>query len=446
MPANISGLVSGFKSGELIDAILKQKSIPIQLLQQKKSGYETKISKLADLTSKLNELKTVMESLETQNDVLALTATSDDTTVVEASATAEAVQSTYDLDVTQLAVAEKDQSSEFGDPTDAVAEGSLSISVDGGAATVITIDAGDTLEDVRDAINDANLGVDATIIFDGVDGYTLQVSRQDTGFSTAAASDALVIVESYVGGGQQLGFTEAVQAQNALFTVDGISAQSTSNTVTDVIEGVTLELEDVGIATVTVGKDKETTKENIQAFVDAYNSVYSFVQDEYETTETSDKKKDLSGDTILFKIKSTLQYIAGNDVLGLTGDYTSLSAIGIRTQEDGTLAIDEDDLDAALDDDIDAVGEIFTTDTFGISDALVTQIEFFTDSTDGLLALRDESYDAQIDRIEDRITTLEDRLTALNDRLVRQFTAMETAIAGFQQQGGSLTSLLFGGQ
>ncbi len=442
MTATISGLVSGFDSASLIDAIIASKTVPIQALQTKKSGYETKISKLGSLNSALAAFETVLEGLAEDDDILSVSAESSDESVLTTSGDSDAQQGIYDITVTALALAEKNQSSEFSDSTDEVKAGTLGISVNGAADVNVTINSGDTLEDVKNAINSADAGVSAALIYNGVDGYTLQLTADDTGFETASASDAIVLTESYTGGtGQELTFTESQTAVNAALTVDGVAATSTSNTVTDVLEGVTLELLDTGTVEVTVGTDTEGTIENITAFVDAYNAVLTLVQDEYETSELSDKAKDLSGDSLLQKIKSDLQLLAGGEISGLSGDYTALSIIGITTGADGLLDIDSSKLEEALDDDMDAVAAMFTTDDTGLVDLFLDKIDNYTDPFDGLIALRDKSYDQQILRIDDRIETLEDRLTQLNDRLILQFTAMENAIAGFQQQGGALTGL-----
>ena len=438
---NIFGIASGFDSGAMIDAILQAKSIPISQLQSDKGGVETKISKLATVKSAMAELATALEGFQEMSDVLALTAESGDETIFTATSTGDSVPGTYTVDVQTLAVAEKNRSDAFAN-TDTVKEGTLTIAVDGGDPVDITIEDGDTIQDVAAKITSSGAGVDATVIFDGAD-YHLQVSAKDTGYTTAAASDAIVLTESYTGGaGKELALSELTTAVNAQIELDGLTISSTSNTVTGMLEGVTLELEALGSTTLTVAKDKEAIKENIQAFVDAYNNAHGTIADELKVSETSDRSQSLAGDTLLQSMKSALSTAIGTQVGGLAGAFESLAEIGITTDAAGKLVIDDADLDAAMDSDMNAVGDLFSADDIGLADTLLAAMEPYTQDGDGLLDLREDSFNDQIGRIDDRIETLELRLERLHDLLVKQFTAMEQVMNQLQAQGSALNGLL----
>ncbi|MGM0577153.1 MAG: flagellar filament capping protein FliD [Myxococcota bacterium] len=442
---NVFGLVSGFDAGAIIDATMQARRAPIQKLQQQKSGIETQISDLGELKSKLGELKSALDGMQSLDEVLSLSGSSSNEDLVGVNATADASPSTYDVSVSQLARAEKDRSVAFASALGEVSEGTLSLSVDGAAAVDVAIAAGDTLQDVADNINASGAGVSATVIHDGNGGYHLQLSSKETGYSTANASDAIQITESYTGtGGQQLGLTEVVTAQNAAFSVDGLAVESASNSVSDIIPGVNLDLYATGDVTIDVAQDKAGTKERIQGFVDAYNDVAGFLKDALHVDENTDRTRSLAGDSVARGAQRDLTSIVSGQLTGLAGPFGSLSQIGIKTDGTGKLAIDGAELDAALDQDMEAVGEMFVAADVGLADQISDTVDIYTRTGDGLLVQHDEALNGRIDHIDDRIGRMEGRLEQLQDRMVRQFTAMENAMAEFQAQGQSLTGLLGG--
>ncbi len=245
---NMLGLASGVDSGAIIDALVAARRVPITGLQNSRSQVETKISKLGTVTSKLATLKTSLAAIGSRNDILALTANSSNADALSAKADATAASASYAIDVTALARGEKNRSAVFASRDAEVKAGTLAISVNGGDAVDVTVEEGETLTQVADKITKTGAGVDATVIHDGSGGYYLQVTQRGTGYSTATASDAVVLTETSSGEtGQALGLTEISSAQNAAFTVDGLAVTSKTNKVTDAIRGVSLELFETGV-------------------------------------------------------------------------------------------------------------------------------------------------------------------------------------------------------
>jgi flagellar hook-associated protein 2 len=446
MSSQVFGLVSGMDSGKLIEATLNARRAPIRAAQRRKAGVNAQISQLSSLISKMDTLKTTLESLEENKDVLALSATSSDEDVLTVLADGDSSPGTYNINVTSLASSEKDRSDMFADKFDAVKAGTLSIAVDGADAIDIVIDEGDDMTSVVDKINASDADVHASIIFDGTN-YTMQVSNSSTGFTTASANDALVITETYTGAtGSELNLTQVTQATNAEFTVDGLAVSVQDNSVADVLEGVTLELDTVGAASVIIDKDKTGTKENLQDFVDAYNAVMSVIKDQMVVEEGEQRGRKLAGEPFLTRLKSDLQDIVTKEVEGLTGSFESLAMIGITTDTKSKLVIDSDDLDEALDQDINGVGDVFTFDTAGITEALMEVVDRYVDGSESVLKERKEAFGDRIDDFNDRIADLEERLTKMRATMTKRFTQLEQTMSTLNQQSASLLSLVTGGQ
>jgi flagellar hook-associated protein 2 len=440
---NILGLASGVDSGAIIDALVAARRVPIQSLQNSRTQVQTKISKLGNVTSKLATLKTSLEAIGSRNDILALTANSSNADVLGAKADSTAASASYAINVTALARGEKNRSGVFASRDAEVTSGTLSIAVNGGDAVDVTIDEGETLTQVADKISKAGAGVDATVIHDGSGGYYLQVTQRGTGYTTTNASDAVAITETSTGGtGQALGLTEISTAQNAAFTIDGLDVTSQTNKVSGAIRGVELDLVETGTSTLDVSNDRAGTKENIKAFVDAYNDVIGLLRDELSVDEETNRQTSLATVPSVRGLRSDFVSLISGAVSGASGAFKALSQIGIRTDGTGKLAINDTALDAALDADADAVADLFVLEDTGLAAALTSKIDAYTDGSTGLFTLQKKSFNDQIGRIDTQITTLEDRLEQMNTRLVQQFTALETATASIQTQGNALAGLL----
>lgn len=281
-----------------------------------------------------------------------------------------AAEGSYTLEVTQLASAHKLGGDTYGDATSELGlSGSMSlVAGDNFTAGDVNITEDMTLEDIAGAINDQSgtTGVSASVLKVSNDEYMLVLSAKDTGqeikFDTDGADTTLA---------QSLGLLDAagdytkelVPADQAIFSVDGVEVTRSSNTVDDVIDGVTLYLyaEEEGTEiTLEVENDASGAYTAIEAFVDAYNELRSFIIDNqaYEAGEGADEDAVLFGDSVLSSVASTVY-----DALSFSTDSetsASLSAIGISYDESNYLVIDEEELENALVSDYDDVVSLFS--------------------------------------------------------------------------------------
>jgi len=434
-------------SGKLIDATLNARRGPIRSAQKRQAGVKAQISATSALIGKLSTLKTTLEDLAENKDVLALSATSGDEDVLTVSATGDSSPGNYLLQVSQLANSEKNRSmTTFADKYDEVTAGTISIAVDGEEAVDITVEEGDDLKSVVDKINASDADVHASLIFDGTN-YSMQVVNTATGYTTDSADDALVITESYTGGaGQQLNLAQITQATNAEFTIDGLAIVAQDNSVADALEGVTIDLKEPGSTYITIDKDKEGTKENLQTFVDSYNEVMSLIKKEMVVEEGQDRSKKLAGEPFLGRLKADLQDIVAKEIEGLTGTFESLAMIGISTDTKSKLTIDSDDLNDALDKDINSVGEVFTFEDSGVTAALLEVVDRYVDGSESILEERKDAFQERVDDYDERIEDLEDRIALLKIQMTKRFTSLEQTMSALNQQSSALVSLVTGGQ
>ena len=442
----VFGLVSGMDSGKLIDATVNARKGPIRAAQKRQTAVKAQISEVSSLIGKLSTLKTTLEDLEENKDVLALSATSDDEDVLTVTATGASSPGNYALDVTSLASAEKNRSSStFADKYEEITAGTVSIAVDGEDAVDITIDDGDDLKTIVDKINAADVDVHASLIFDGSN-FSMQIVNMSTGYTTDSADDALVITETYTGTeGTQLNMAQITQATNAEFTLDGLAIVAQDNSVADALEGVTIDLKTTGEASIVIDKDKEGTKENLQTFVDAYNEVMTIIKDQMVVEEGEDRNKKLAGEPFLARLKADLQDVVVKEIEGLSGTFESLAMIGISTDTKSKLTIDSEELDEALDKDINGLGNVFTFEDSGITAALLEIADRYIDGDDSILEERKDAFQERVEDYTDRIEDLEERVASLRIQMTKRFTSLEQTMSALNQQSSALLGLVTGG-
>ena len=442
MAVTFGGISSGIDTKAIVQATLAAQRVPINQLAQKKSGYSSQISDLGKLASKLDELQKLAKEMSKTSSVLAFSFGVGDDKVLAAKADGPAAAGRYELEVTQLAQAEKNRSTSFASNYSEVRAGSLTIQTAGDEAVEVAIDEGMTLQDLVDRINASGAKVDASIVRDGTSSY-LQITASESGHAIGGSpDDAVVLTENYTGaGGKELGLTQVVQAKNATFTVDGLPAEARSNNPTDIIPGLEIELKKLGTSSLDVRPDKDGTKEKMTAFVDLMNSVMDLVK---SGTRTSDGARKAEPDPTLERLGTELRSLLAESVPGLPTDRATLMRIGLGFNANGKLDRDKARFDDALDKDIRSIGRLFTTENGGLSARLENVLGRYTKSVDGVITNRKKTLNARVDQLDQQMERMEVRLERTQKTLERQFASMEQALAGIQAQGQALTSMLYG--
>jgi flagellar hook-associated protein 2 len=250
----------------------------------------------------------------------------------------------------------------------------------GSGIKTVTIDStNNSLQGIRDAINAAGIGVTATIINDGsASPYRLALSSNSNGVSNSmkvsvsgdAAVGTLLAHDPANNTGQNL--SETVTAQNANFKVNGVAVSKTSNTVSDVVQGVILTLSKVTTSpvTLTVARDTASVSSSISGFVKAYNDLAKMLKDVSAYDAASKKGAILQGDSTVRSLQSQIRSMLGTSVVGTSGALTTLSSVGVSFQKDGTLALNQTKLDSAIANNFSDIAGLFAA-TGKATDSLV---------------------------------------------------------------------------
>ncbi len=383
------GVGSGLDIRGLVDQLVSAERAPVQnRLDRREARLQTELSSFGSLKSALNEFRGTVDALSDASDFRVMRASSGNTDAIGVSASDTARAQALDVQVNSLAQAQSVASGGFGSTTDAVGSGTLTfrfgtVTTDAdGAATGFTVNGerpvasveipagANTLEAVRDAVNDAGIGVRASIINDG-SAERLVFSAEDSG----AANGFVVEVADADGndtdaaGLSQLAFnTAASQATrsragaDAELVVDGLAVTRASNTVDDLVEGLTLTLKDTTATAVRldVSQDTGAVKDKIQGFVDGFNGLQDQIAQIAGFDADSGQGGVLQGDATVRTLNSTLRRQITDSLQVLEGRAVrSLADLGITTDSEGRLAIDSASLDDALANNFDEVGALF---------------------------------------------------------------------------------------
>jgi len=419
---SIDGLISGFNTTQIVDAIMAAERRPIALLQDRQEQANAELAAIRALNTQLLALQSAAQALTRPLAFQGKTVSVSDTDILSATAGSSAATGTYRLTVNSLARAHQLASQGFADTdTTTVGTGEIQVQVGDGDTTTIEITtANNTLAGVRDAINAADAGVTATIINDGSEAYPyrLVLTADDTGaentititstlsggtapvfdsnsISAVVADDGNTYSGTATSSGTYTGttnrsyliqivqgsFTSGTFGAGDTFYVDAyvptlqeasdaeivvgsgsgqIVVTSASNTVENVVPGVTLNLlkaDSDSPVEITVANDTSTIRTNIETFVNRYNDVVSFIRQQTR----------YDAETALF-----------GTVPGLDGTYDGLYSVGISVSATGTLSIDSDQLDEALSENLDAVARLFQAS----GESTQSGITFLTASSD----------------------------------------------------------------
>lgn len=459
--AGITGIGSGVNINEIVGALVNAEKAPkeAQLARLEKAST-TKFSALGSLKGALSEFQTAMKDLNSQALFEKRTATSSNGSAVSASAEKTALSGTYQLAVKQLAtssrVATASVSNTSAEPYAASVDGQLTVKLGAGdsAGVLVDIKAGDTLEQIRDTLNTAlkDKGISANIVNNPADGTSrLVLNAKDTGagkdivITAAAGLEDLAVDGAVKGAGDSAGYL-GDPAQSAVFTIDGLEQTSSTNSLKDVIPGVTFNLlgktETDKPLTLTVGQDKAGVTANIKKFVDAYNKLIKTTSELTSVTQVGEGKAPVVGGlvgdatvrTLLSGVRNELVNPAGQEGIRVLAD------LGITTQKDGTLKIDDTKLGTAITDNFDAVGSFFTGDS-GLMSRVDKRINGYI-QTGGVLEQRMKGLTGTLADIDKQKETLTRRVSQMQTRLFAQFNAMDALVGNLNATSNRLTQAL----
>lgn len=412
----VSGLSgSGFDGGAIVQQILQLRSIPIQRLQQEKALVQAKLTSLSDLSGRISDFLGLVENLDIDQLFKNRTVNVGDDGIIDATVTEEAPLLSFSVTVNELASGEirVSNSGVSSLETGLSSSGTLTLSYDTGSGTEtfnINYSAGDTLQDLVDAINSAQSRVKASIYYDGTS-YRLMLAESDVSASTVETDTAGATYAISVSGlpsdlGTDLDTLQS--AKNAQIVIgSGSAITSPSNTFNDVITGVTITAKAKGTSSLEIREDYSKVTDFFKKFEKNFNSL----------VESADSL--ITGESPLFAGEGSIRNVR----TGAVDRLDPLIEAGLIDYDGdtGKIKVNTDRLNELLEKDPESVKGLIANIRDSYKSFLEGQRDVFKSFED--------TFNTQIERIDERIQSLAQRLQQ-EERLLRlEFSRLEAFIS-----------------
>ncbi len=458
MAISSTGVGSGLDVQSIVSQLVAIEKQPLTQLQTKATTFQTQLSAYGKIKSQASALGDAAALLAGTSGWNAQKATSSNATAVSVTAGSAAVATSLGVEVSQLARAQSSASAGVAAGVAVGATGSLLIELgswsedavplfSAGTSVSVAIEATDTVSAMASKINAAGAGVTATVLRDGAN-ERLVLRSSSTG---AAAGFRLNTPAD--SGLASLGFTNpsdgvAFAGQSALdakVKINGVDVVSATNKMTDVIPGVTLQLNQVTTASVEIAveNDLEVVQKNIQGFVDAYNTLNQTLADATKYTAASKTAGPLQGDSTTTGLQNALRAMLGSSSVG--SSFSRLSDVGIERQTDGSLKINTTKMTSAQQ-DLPNLKNLFATDNsdtttngFGLK---VRDFARGLVAFDGLVSNKSTALQDAINRNSKDQERVTERATRVEAQLYKQYSALDAQMAQMSALSSYVTAQL----
>jgi flagellar hook-associated protein 2 len=488
---SFGGLASGINSGQIIDQLVKLESLPIDKLQAEKKGEQEKLKAIGDFKTLVKDLQKQAKTLSTLSDFLTFTVTPSQEGVASFAATGSAAAGAHTLSVTKLAAIDRWAFNGVATSTADLATGAgqtVSFTVGGTAYSIDVAQDGSSLEDIAAAINqEAGADVTASVVNAGTEtapSWKLVLTSDESG-----SDHRITGIASTIGGltidatgpdasGTALSANNLVVGSNATAVIDGLTVERTSNDFNNVLPGVSITVQSADPATTihfSVEADDTAIKKKLQGFVDAYNKVITFANDQSKYSKEEGPGGKLFGDSLLSSVRKSLTTALFDvPIATVQGDlegYSTLGLVGIKTIDDGTLQIDSATLDDKLSENLESLANLFVdSDGFSNGGAAVNTPEYYVDVTPdsglaatldreidrlfktftnssgnvfkGIFDSRNEAINRKIKDIDKSIESKQYYIEQFQQNLIAKFAKLEDVLGGLNAQGAALQSAL----
>ena len=433
MAISSAGIGSGLDVAKIVEQMVAAEKVPLKKLEYKAEGIQTQIStygEIKSLTSKLGDIVSKLTRDSAWNGV----SISSSNPTLSGTMTGIAATGTYNIKVTHLAQAQTTALGGTGGAGGSAltkdqtmgADGTIKLKM-GAVEKDISVSDSDTLTKIATKINEAEMGIQASVVTD-VDGKErLMLRSKETGTDKAFTVDIDPALT-------KLGQAKAQAAQNAKVKLNGMDVESSTNTFANTIPGMSFTVSEVTstAATLNVKADTEAMKKNIQEFVDTYNELNDLLTQSTKYVEESKTAGVLQGDSATVSLQNSLRMLT-QGISGSTGGLTRLAEIGIQMQEGGKLSTDTTKLDKALT-NLEGLKGLFANkaDALGQGGGIAVNFKNFTDkllSFDGTLNTKTDSLERTLKSNSAEQTKVNTRADTLEKRLYAQYSALDTKMA-----------------
>lgn len=469
---SITGLGSGLDIDALVEATVNAEKAPKQgQIDRLTAKTETSLSAIGTLKAAMEAFEASLAALSSKSTSFeGLAAASSSETAATVTAGSGAVAGTYNLEVEKLATASKVASKSLSTTTFATG-GKLSIDVGDNATYSISVADGSSLTQIRDAINTQlsdSAGISANIITDST-GSRLVLSSETTGTGTdlyvtgsGGLSDLNINVAAQTDedgnpvkdANGNVTFTHSLQSQagtaagyitesgNASYKLDGLTLSSSTNTLTSV-SGLTIKLTGEGKSTLSVAANTDGITSSIETFVTAYNTLMTVTNALTRVTPSADGSTTeagaLVGDATMRSMLGSIRN-ALVEPSTTSGNLSILAQLGVSTNKDGTLKIDEDALAAGLDANYDSVKSFFTGD-----DGLISRLGNVTSAyttSGGILEVKEDALKGTLENLDDQQDKLDRRIETLQASMYSKYNTMDALVAQLNATSSSILATL----
>lgn len=462
------GLGSGLDIAGIVSKLMSIEQIPLTNLQKQEASYQTTLTAWGTLQSTLAKLQTDAGALAKPASFSTATASSSDSSVVSVTSLSSATVGSYNLAVEQLAKANQISTSNRFQASDTFDAGALHLTLNG-ATTDISIAADSTLAQIASAINSANAGVTASLVDQGMgSGESLVLLANNTGSNStisltstttgSSSTNALTAITDHLQTNQV--------GQDALFYVNGTPYMRPTNTLSDVLDGVSLTLNkgdsslttpytaatapasapsSAATATVAVTQSNNSAATLINQFVTDYNAVIKLIGSDTQYDTSTNTASVFTGDNTVNTIKSQLERALFTQVSGVSGTVSNLSDLGISINKDGSLSLDSGVLNAALANGANDIKSLFSQSTLGnsgIGVAFQSILSGMLDSNSGLIPAAENNLNGKISDNQAQQARLQDYLNQEQANLNAEYNAMDTLVGQMKNLQSQLTAEL----
>lgn len=446
MGISVGGLVSGIDP-KIVDKLMEVERIPIKSLEKKKATVETKVKAVDELRGKMAELAGVLEAMTTRGEFFHLKMETSNPEIIDGTVSKDAVPGSYEFEVRGMARTEKELAYGFPDKDKfPVGFGWMLITnKDTDEDIVIRIDPDkNTLQDVANSINESEAGVKAIIVNTGADEdpYRLLVISEGSGKKAQVEIDPDTT---------NLEFKEQVTGSNLDVLFEDVPVTSPTNSLDELVPGTVFNVHKAAPGTkvtVNITFDIDGTFDGINQFVEKYNEVNKYIDDQFVYDQDKGRAGILSTSSGLRQIRRQMQYEMARTYSNTSKKYNTLASMGITTNaKDGSLMLDAAKVKQALAEDINGVSSlfVFSEENPGIAARLKDKLKDLSDREYGILESRKKGLTRVAKNLDEQILKKQTSLEKTHEGLKRRFSSLEQMMSSMNQQSQFL-SQKFGGQ
>jgi flagellar hook-associated protein 2 len=447
-----SGIGSGLNVSQIVTALMDTEKGPLNSINKSISKDNAQISAYGSISSQIASFQSSIAGLITPSTIKATTASSSSTSFLSASNDGTALAGEYKITVDQVASPQviKISNSAFTSLYDEFADdGVISIAIN--SVTYEITPTSYTVAGLAEAINSANLtGISATIINLGTSSVPdYQVRIVNTSDTTTTIDLSAIKEENVSVFTTETDIDDDTDAVPSIFTINGSGPiERSSNTITDLIPGLTINLVSAGDSTITVAQDNSALSSKISAFVTAFNALDKSLKDISSYDATAKKGATLYGDSAINSLRREIRSIITSTLgVNATTSYNRLSQVGVNLKSDGTLSLDSSALNTAISANFNKVASLFSG-TGNSSDSKTLQGFAYQLNTtlttatgiDGLITNRKSSLQSEIRRLQAKADQEQLRLDNLQQMYKKQYTALDKTVASLNSMASYLTN------